>query len=425
MVLRVLCWTGIGLLAGVMLLIGSSCTMLGLNYASLDTDNKPAATPPIDVAALISDPAERARLKGLLQETLYGSWPEGLPVSFGDWRVIVPDYLEGRGTLEELDITIGAGSGARTFQLVAAFPSGAVHAPVVIAQTFGSNCATFPEQPVTSMDGDPCTVRDFGKFASMVISAVFGEYIAEAPIDLYFDAGFAYASFHASDFVPDDDDEAGPAIAALGGEPNPGSTLMAWAYAFSAVITALEADERIDDTRMAVLGHSRHGKAALLAAAWDPRIDAVIAHQTGFAGAALSRSPSGERLDRMVKSYPHWLAPTAPGYAADPDKLPFDQHHLLALIAPRPLFLGNARRDVWADPNSSYRAAYAASAVWRGYGETGLKDDMSHFDPAADISFFLRPGGHSIVDDDIEAFLAFLQAHLQKTAQLPNAATAP
>ena len=184
MVLRVLRWTGLSLLAGVMLLIGSSCTMLGLNYASLDTDNKPVATPPIDVTALISDPAERARLKGLLQETLYGSWPEGLPVSFGDWRVIVPDYLEGRGTLEELDITIGAGPGARTFQLVAAFPSGAVHAPVVIAQTFGSNCATFPEQPVTSMDGDACTVRDFGKLAGMIISAVFGEYIAEAPVDL-------------------------------------------------------------------------------------------------------------------------------------------------------------------------------------------------------------------------------------------------
>lgn len=425
MVLRVLRWIGLGLLAGVMLLVGSSCTMLGLNYASLDTANKPAAAPPIDVAALVSDPAERARLKGLLQDTLYGAWPEGLPVSYGDWRVIVPDYLDGRGTLEELDITIGAGPGARTFQLVAAFPSGAAHVPVVIAQTFGSNCATFPEQPVTSMDGDACTVRDFGKFASMVISAVFGEYIAEAPIDLYFDAGFAYASFHASDFVPDDKDEAGPAIEALGGNPNPGSTLMAWAYAYSAVITALEADDRIDNNRTAILGHSRHGKAALLAAAWDPRVDAVIAHQTGFGGAALSRSPSGERLDRMVKSYPHWLAPSAADYAADPDTLPFDQHHLLALIAPRPLFLGNARRDVWADPNSSYRAAYAASAVWRGFGETGLKDDMTHFDPAADIAFFLRPGGHSIVDDDIEAFLAFLKAHLQKTAQLPSQVTAP
>ncbi|MFN4025001.1 MAG: alpha/beta hydrolase family protein [Hyphomonas sp.] len=425
MFFRVLRWIGLGLAAIVILLVGSSCTMLGLNYASLDTANKPVATPPINVSALVSDPAERARLKGLLQDTLYGAWPEGLPVAFGDWRVIVPDYLGGRGTLEEMDITIGKGEGARTFQLVAAFPAGAAQVPVVIAQTFGSNCATFPEQPVTSMDGDACSVRDFGKLASAVISAVFGEYIAEAPVGLYFDAGFAYASFHASDFVPDDRHEAGPAIAALGGEVNPGSTLMAWAYAFSAAVTALEADARIDSGRTAILGHSRHGKAALLAAAWDSRIDAVIAHQTGFGGAALSRSPIGERLDRLVKNYPHWMAPVAADYAADPERLPVDQHHLLALIAPRPLFLGNARRDVWSDPNSTYRAAYAASEVWRAYGTSGVGEDMKQFDPGAGISFFLRQGGHSVVDDDIEGFIAFLSAHLGAPRELPRTVSAP
>ena len=78
MILRVLRWIGLGLLALVLLLIGTSCTMLGLNYASLDTANKPAATPAINVRALVSDPAERTRLKGLLQETLYGAWPDGL-----------------------------------------------------------------------------------------------------------------------------------------------------------------------------------------------------------------------------------------------------------------------------------------------------------------------------------------------------------
>jgi hypothetical protein len=159
------------------------------------------------------------------------------------------------------------------------------------------------------------------------------------------------------------------------------------------------------------MGHSRHGKAALLAAAWDPRIEAVIAHQTGFAGASLSRSQTGETLARMQRTYPHWLAPGAARYAARPDLLPYDQHMLLALIAPRRLFLGNARRDVWSDPNSSFRAAEAASAAWEAQGASGLNaGGMKAFDPADGIVWWMRPGGHSIVEEDIGAFITFLKA---------------
>ncbi len=425
MFFKVLRWTGLTVFSVLLVLTASSCTMLGLNYSSLETANKQAARPALSAGLIAGEPDARAAAMTLLEETLYGAWPEGLAAASNGWRVIVEDYLGGRGTLEETDITIGEGEGARTFSLVAAFPEGAREVPLVLAQTFGSNCATFPEQPVTSADGDPCTVRDFGKMAGMVISAVFGEYIAEAPVGLYFDAGFAYASFHASDFVPDNKDEAGPAMARLGGDPNPTGALMAWAYAYSAAAAMLAGDDRIDADRVAVLGHSRFGKAALLAAAWDPRIAAVISHQSGFGGAALSRSQTGERLDRMVNSYPHWLGPQAADAAADPEALPLDQHQLLALIAPRPLFLGNARRDVWSDPNSSFRAAEAASAAWRAQGKAGLTGGIREFDPAAGIAWFLRPGGHSVTDDDLGAFLAFLSAHLGRSGELPSPATAP
>ncbi|MFN7054617.1 hypothetical protein [Hyphomonas sp.] len=424
MVLKVLRWTGLTLLALVMLFMASSCTMLGLNYSSLETGNKPEALPPLPAGLVAGDETAREEARALLA-ALYGDWPEGLPVAKSPWRVVVEDYLGGRGTLEEADITIGRGEGARTFQLVAAFPKGARGAPLVLSQTFGSNCATFPEQPVTSEDGDACTVRDFGKFASMVISAVFGEYIAEAPVELYFDAGFAYASFHASDFIPDDAKTARPAMEALGGAPNPGGALMAWAYAYSAALGVLADDPRIDGERVALLGHSRFGKAALLAAAWDARIAAVIAHQSGFGGAALSRSTVGERLDRMIRRYPHWLGLQAAAFAEYPEAMDFDQHFLLALMAPRPLFLGNARRDVWSDPNSSFRAAEAASAAWRAQGAAGLALDIREFDPSAKMAWFLRPGGHSVTDDDLEAFLAFLTAHLTRGGALPRAAMAP
>lgn len=410
MFFRVLRWIGLTLLAGLMLLAASSCTMLGLNYASLETGNKPVPVPELDIGRLMT-PEGRAEAMKMLEDTLYGPWPQGLPVSISDWRVINPDYLDGRGTLEEVDITIGQGEGARTFQLVAAFPGMSNARPLVLSQTFSSNCATFPGEAVTSADGDPCTARDFGPVASFIVTQLFGEYIAEAPVGLYFDAGFVYASFHASDFIPDSTRLAPPALAELGADVNPTSTLMAWAFAFSAAMDVLDTDPRVDARHTSIMGHSRHGKAALLATIWDPRIEAVIAHQSGFAGSSLSRSGTGETLERMAETYPHWLAPGAQAYAKNPASLPFDQHLVLALVAPRRLFLGNARRDVWSDPNSSFRAAQAADDMWMAYGARGLADaSMRTFDPTAGIVWWLRAGGHSVVDDDIAAFIEFLKA---------------
>ncbi len=426
MFFRILRWIGLTLLAGLTLLVASSCTMLGMNYASLETGNKPAVVPVLDVPRLMT-PEGRAEAMQMLEDTLYGPWPAGLPVAISDWRIINADYLDGRGSLEELDITIGQGGGARTFQLVAAFPNTATAAPLVISQTFSSNCAVFPEEPVTSADGDPCTARDRGAVGTFLAERLFGEYIAEAPVGLYFDGGFVYSSFHASDFIPDSVERAPKAMAELGGDILPTSALMAWAYAFSAAMDALEDDPRVDTKMTSVMGHSRHGKSALLATIWDPRIEAVIAHQSGFAGTSLSRSPTGETLARMVKSYPHWLAPGAEKYAANPDLLPFDQHLVLALIAPRRVMLGNARRDVWSDPNSSFRAAEAASAVWEAYGVRGLSEGgMRTFDPSAGIVWWLRSGGHSVIDDDIEAFIAFLKArHVPSAASFTGELPSP
>jgi len=423
MFFRVLKWIGLTFLAGLTLVSAASCTMLGLNYASLETGNKPAPAPALDIPRLMT-PEGRAEAMKLLEDTLYGPWPQGLPVAISDWRVINPDYLEGRGTLEELDITIGRGDGARTFQLVAAFPANALANPLVLSQTFSSNCATFPGEAVMSEDGDPCTARDFGPIASAIVTTLFGEYIAEAPVGLYFDSGFVYASFHAGDFIPDSTQRAPGALSGLGADVNPTSTLMAWAFAFSAAIDVLEDDPRVDTRHTSIMGHSRHGKAALLAAIWDPRIEAVIAHQSGFAGASLSRSGTGETLERMAETYPHWLAPGAQRYAKNPQLLPFDQHLVLALIAPRRLFLGNARRDVWSDPNSSFRAAQAASAMWEAYGVPGLNSGgMRTFDPRDGIVWWLRAGGHSVVDDDITAFIEFLKARPGPApqAELPKA----
>ena len=153
------------LLIAVMAMLMSNCTMLGLNYASLTTGNKPVPQPPLDVAAFAEDSGRRDALKQAFEDTLYGPWPAGMPVAHGDWRVVDAHYLDGRGSLEEVDITIGSGAGARTFHLVAAFPKTSRKSPLVISQTFASNCAAFPGSQVTAADGSICDGSEMNGFS--------------------------------------------------------------------------------------------------------------------------------------------------------------------------------------------------------------------------------------------------------------------
>lgn len=413
----------LGLLAFIM----SSCTMLGLNYASLETTNKPAAVPPIEAASFDDWTTGRTALKQAFETHVYGPWPAGLPVSFGETRR-VEGALGALGVLEETPITLGTGEGARTFQLAVAYPAFAPAGgvPVVVGQTFASNCSVFPTATLTAPGGNHCDGDPMGGAIGVVGRYIFGEYIAEVPIEQYFRHGMAYATFYASELVPDSSSAAPGILAGLAGEDGiaPTGTLMAWAFGFSAVADFLEEDTRIDSDRIAVFGHSRHGKAALLAGAWDTRIGAVIAHQSGYGGAASSRSTAGEGLRRMTRGgrvtpigpamsgYPHWFDPAYASYAGRLDELPVDQHQLLALVAPKPVFLGNGRRDVWSDPNSTFRMAQAADRIYELAGTDGLNQNgMQDFNPAGDIAYFLRPGGHGTDKRDIAAFLAFLDAH--------------
>ncbi|HAQ77427.1 MAG TPA: hypothetical protein DCR96_13130, partial [Hyphomonas sp.] len=297
------------LLIFVTALIMSSCTMLGLNYASLETANKPVPQPELNVAAIVNEPAYRSDVMQGFEDVLYGPWPEGLPIEWGEPRLVDANLLGGKGRLEEIPVTIGEGEGASQFWLAVATPAGDGPFPLVISQTFSSNCAAFPGYPVTATDGTICEGSEMEGTFGFIATQIFGTYIAKVPLDRFMDSGIAYASFYGSDFVPDRRTEAPGVMANLGGPINPTSTLMAWAYGYSAAMDALEGLEAIDSDAIVLFGHSRFGKAALIAGAWDRRTDGVIAHQTGFAGASLSRSETGEGLKRMAESYPHWLAP--------------------------------------------------------------------------------------------------------------------
>ncbi|MBQ3222484.1 MAG: acetylxylan esterase [Clostridia bacterium] len=152
----------------------------------------------------------------------------------------------------------------------------------------------------------------------------------------------------------------------------PTSKISMWAWACSCALDFALTRSDIDPNRIAVIGHSRLGKTALWAGANDERFSAVISNDSGCSGAAISRGKVGESIERISRVFPHWFNEKYKEYGNREYEAPFDQHFLLASIAPRKLCVGSASEDTWADPVSEYLCCCAVSHVWEQMGKPGF-----------------------------------------------------
>lgn len=352
-------------------------------------------------------------LRAAFEREVYGVFPEAGAPTISDRTVVAEAAFGGRGRVEQWTVNLGE---AGAFNLALAIPTDAEGpVPVILMQTFCGNAAAFRFMDGVSGPLDAWSGCD-GGWSDPIIKSIFGRYIAGPPFERVLDAGYALAIFYAGDVVPDSGTRGMAALeatAAADGER--WGAIGAWAWLFSRAIDVLDADPRFDPERTAIWGHSRNGKSALVAAAFDPRVDAVIAHQSGKGGATLTRSYAGESVKQITDSYPHWFAAQYATYADNEDAIPVDQHQLIALIAPRPILFGNSIRDKWSDPEGAYRAVQGADPVYELFGSEGLDQPsmrQPNFD--ADLAFFLRPGRHGVTTQDWEYFLTFLDAHFKE-----------
>lgn len=188
-------------------------------------------------------------------------------------------------------------------------------------------------------------------------------------------------------------------------------TLAAWAWGAWRVMDYLETDGDIDAKRVAVVGHSRGGKAALWAGAEDRRFALSVSNNSGAGGAALARGKSGERIANINKSFPHWFACSYEHFGGREDELPVDQHQLLALLAPRLAYIASSQDDAWADPASEFLAGVAASPVYKLLGRVGLEAEamplVSEPLHGGSIGYHVRPGGHGLKVYDWARFMDF------------------
>lgn len=335
--------------------------------------------------------ARRGEITEALAGEIYGPMPRDVRAEVIARNPIAASDIGGVEGVEQIEIEAG---GVR-FHVVLVMPPGDALAPVIVMQNFCGNRAAFPGRPRAIAPPRnaypiPCQSGVFDP----IHRAVFGDWMLGPPFERIAARGYALAMFYGGDVVPDHAPDAPRALAAIDAE----GAIAAWAWTHTQVIDVLQADPRIDQDRIIAWGQSRFGKVALLAGALDSRIDAVIALQSGRGGDALTAHRSGESVAAITRAFPHWFSPRFQRYAsADPA---VDQHELLALIAPRPLLVGHAARDSWADPAGAYQSVVGARPAF----------DLEGGPPPR---FAFRAGTHAITDEDWRLTLDFLDDQLR------------
>lgn len=240
-----------------------------------------------------------------------------------------------------------------------------------------------------------------------------GQKAGRWPVKMITDAGFAVITIHCNDFDPDEDDGFKNGVHALfSGERtgNSWGTIAGWAWGLSRVLDHLGEVSEIDETKVAVIGHSRLGKTALWAGASDERFAMVISNNSGCGGAALSKRKHGETVARINQSFPHWFAGNFKKYGEKEEDLPVDQHQLIACVAPRPVYVASASGDDWADPEGEFLALKGAASVYELWKESAFPVE-SWPKPGEEVGtglmhYHLREGKHDITTWDWERYLA-------------------
>ena len=363
----------------------------------------------------------RAEVLRLFEEHVYGRSP-GRPPAM---RFVIaendPRALGGLATRRQVRVLLDGTESGPSFEILLYLPTAARRpVPAFLGLNFDGNHAVHPDPGIRLstawMDEGP------GVVANRATEAARGTNAAAWPVERILDRGHALATVYYGDLEPDHPDgwksgvraRIGPGTAGRFASDDWGA-IGAWAWGLSRALDYLVTDPDVDGRRVALIGHSRLGKTALWAGASDERFALVVSNDSGEGGAALARRQFGETTARITSTFPHWFAPRLREYAGREASMPVDQHMLLALVAPRPLYVASATEDLWADPRGEFLAAKAAGPVYALLGRPGLGvEEMPVPDRpvGGSIGYHVRRGTHALTAYDWEQYLDFADRHV-------------
>jgi len=267
-----------------------------------------------------------------------------------------------------------------------------------------------------------CVVPNTKELCPVIVHINFRDAVPDIymPTEEIVDHGFAVVSFGYNDVTMDNnnfmDGLAGTFFPTGVRQGASAGKIMLWAWAAMRVMDYLQEQEWADKKRIAVAGHSRLGKTALVTGALDERFSFVYSNDSGCCGAAISRGKVGESVSRICTKFPFWFCENFKQYIDNEEALPLDQHFLLSMIAPRYLYVASAQEDEWADPNSEYLGCHAVSPVYEMLGKTGFAAPDRLPEPGdtfhdGTIGYHLRTGSHYFSRYDWLRFMEFMNKH--------------
>jgi hypothetical protein len=354
----------------------------------------------------------RSAWLNMIEKEMYGHFPdEGIATHFSIKNEDA-QALDGRAVLKEVDMVFRKDNREVKASLLLILPKHASQkpTPLFLGLNFNGNHTIHHNTQISISKNWVRNNADLQVDNHKANEASRGKSSSRWPVDLILERGYGLATIYCGDLDPDFDDQFANGVHALIPEADKSSlsTISAWAWGLSRAMDYFEQDKDIDQTKISVIGHSRLGKTSLWAGASDTRFAMVISNDSGCGGAALSRRKFGETVKVINDRFPHWFNDRFTFYNDNEAKLPFDQHTLLAIIAPRPLCVASASEDQWADPKGEFLSAKAACPAYQIYGIKSCLTKMPAMgNPviAGKISYHLRNGKHDITKYDWEQYL--------------------
>ncbi len=359
---------------------------------------------------------QRPEILQKFTQEVYGKVPGVLGIHEVKVWETSPDALNGLAVRRQLSLFFKKGDKSLEVNVLMYLPKSQQKVPVFLAYNFTGNHAVYNDPNIRLTESWVNNDPSVGIINNQVTEQSRATASNRWPVEEIIKSGYGLVTLYYGDVDPDKDDFSD------GIEPffyqenqthpkfDEWGSIAAWAWGLSRVMDYLEKDDLVDAKKVAVLGHSRLGKTALWAGATDQRFALVVSNESGCGGAALSKRIFGETVQIINTSFPHWFCGNFKKYNNNEADLPIDQHMLLALIAPRPLYVASAEGDKWADPRGEFLAAKYASAVYELLGKEGLPvkemPEVNH-PVMGTIGYHIRSGKHDLTLYDWQQYIRF------------------